>query len=258
MRGGILYEHGHRMIAGVVGLLTLGLAILFWRREPRRPVRYLAVAAFGLIVVQAVLGGITVLFYLPAWVSTAHAAVAQLFFCTVVSLVLLTDRWWVSEATPLEPDDAARTLRWLSWTTAGALFIQLVLGAAFRHQAFGLLPHLVGAFVVTALTGATVGVTWARFRSVRPLWVAAGRLMRLLAVQLVLGGLAYWAVELRRQAPQPLPLPVALTVAHVVTGALTLAAALWLALCVERVTRIHPVATSSSALWAQSSLEPSR
>lgn len=234
MHGGIIYEHGHRMVAGLVGLLTIGLAVAFWRREQRIWVRRLALAALGLIVVQAILGGITVLFYLPAWVSTAHATVGQLFFCTVVSLVMFTGDWWQSESARLELQ-AIAPVRGLAWGAVGAIFMQLVLGAAFRHRAFGLIPHLVCAFVVTGLVSAAIAAVWLRL-SHRPVVKAAAlRLLLLLGVQLTLGGLAYWAVQFQQQAPQPLPLPVTITVAHVVTGALTLAAAVWLALCVERL-----------------------
>src|SRR5208337_1375761 len=65
LEGGVLYEHGHRMIAATVTLLTLALMVWAFRAEHRTWVKRLAAAAFGLIVVQAVLGGLTVLFLLP-------------------------------------------------------------------------------------------------------------------------------------------------------------------------------------------------
>lgn len=244
MHGGIVYEHGHRMIAGLVGLLTMGLAVVFWKWERRLWVRGLAVAAFGLIVIQAVLGGITVLFYLPAWVSTAHATVGQLFFCTVVSLVMFTGDWWQSESTQLEPQTVA-PIRGLAWSAVAAIFVQLVLGAAFRHRAFSLIPHLVCAFVVTGVVSAAAATVWIRLGHYPVVKTAALRLLLLLGGQLTLGGFAYWAVQFQQQAPQPLPLPVTITVAHVVTGALTLAAALWLALCIERLRQPGTVPVSA-------------
>src|SRR5689334_12387418 len=80
MVGGIFYEHGHRLIASTVGFLTIILAIWIWRAEPRRWVRALGFAALGAVVLQGVLGGITVLFFLPTAISTAHAGLAQIFF----------------------------------------------------------------------------------------------------------------------------------------------------------------------------------
>lgn len=81
MTGGIFYEHGHRMIAAFVGTLSVILAIWLWRVEQRAWVRWLGVAAVGAVVAQGILGGITVLFFLPPAVSSAHATLAQLFFC---------------------------------------------------------------------------------------------------------------------------------------------------------------------------------
>ena len=83
MVGGIFYEHGHRMIATFVGMLSIVLAVWLWRVESRAWVRWLGVAALGAVVAQGILGGITVLFFLPPAISSAHATLAQLFFCTV-------------------------------------------------------------------------------------------------------------------------------------------------------------------------------
>src|SRR3990167_2457625 len=77
MVGGIFYEHGHRMIAGVVGLMILGLAAWLWMRETRRWVRVLGYSAAGAVVLQALLGGLTVLLLLPPSVSIAHACLGQ-------------------------------------------------------------------------------------------------------------------------------------------------------------------------------------
>ena len=95
MVGGIFYEHGHRLVAATVGLMTIGLAVWLWRREPRRWVRLLGWAALGTVVVQGILGGITVLYYLPPAVSIAHACLAQFFFCCTVSLAVFTSPSWV-------------------------------------------------------------------------------------------------------------------------------------------------------------------
>src|SRR6185437_10274266 len=90
MVGGVFYEHGHRLIAGATIVLTLGVAIWTWLVERRRWMKRLALAAFATILVQAVLGGITVLNLLPPAVSTAHAAVGQTFFCIAVIIAVFT------------------------------------------------------------------------------------------------------------------------------------------------------------------------
>src|SRR5262249_37053908 len=81
MVGGIFYEHGHRLIASGVGMLTIALTVWLWLTEPRRWLRWLGVGALAAVVAQGVLGGLTVLFFLPASVSTAHAGLAEIFFC---------------------------------------------------------------------------------------------------------------------------------------------------------------------------------
>ena len=84
----ILYEHGHRLIASSVGFLTIILTIWLWMAEPRRWLRWLGVAALAAVIAQGVLGGLTVLFYLPPAVSTAHAGLAEIFFCMTVAIAL--------------------------------------------------------------------------------------------------------------------------------------------------------------------------
>ncbi len=86
----IFYEHGHRLVASGVGMLTIVLAAWLWVAEPRAWVRRLGFAALGAIIAQGLLGGLTVLFFLPAPISTAHAALAEIFFCLVVSIALFT------------------------------------------------------------------------------------------------------------------------------------------------------------------------
>ena len=62
MVGGIVYEHGHRLITSVVGLLTIGLAVWIARLEPRAWVRRLGWVALAAVVMQGLLGGVTVLY----------------------------------------------------------------------------------------------------------------------------------------------------------------------------------------------------
>jgi cytochrome c oxidase assembly protein subunit 15 len=80
--GGIFYEHGHRLIASTVGFLTIVLAAWLWREDPRGWMKRLGGAALGAVILQGALGGVTVLFFLPSAVSTAHAALAEIFFAS--------------------------------------------------------------------------------------------------------------------------------------------------------------------------------
>ena len=108
--GGIFYEHGHRLIASGVGFLTIVLAIWLWLQDPRRWMRWLGAAALGTVILQGVLGGLTVLYFLPAGVSTAHAGLAEIFFCLTIAIALFTSPRWIAgnEGVDDEPAPACR------------------------------------------------------------------------------------------------------------------------------------------------------
>ena len=103
--GGVKFEHTHRMIAQFVGFLSIILAVWTWRADPRRWMKYLGATALGLVIAQGILGGLTVLFYLPPAISSAHAALAQTFFCVVVLIAVFTGRNWVEEVPRIESDE---------------------------------------------------------------------------------------------------------------------------------------------------------
>ena len=134
MIGGIFYEHGHRMVATTVGLLTVVLAIRLWRKETRRWVRYLGLAALGTVLTQGLLGGITVLFFLPTAISVAHGCLAQAFFCLMVSIALVTSPYWTNAQMETAEDDATPPLRRLTLYATAAVYGQLILGAQLRHS----------------------------------------------------------------------------------------------------------------------------
>src|SRR5436190_10942288 len=104
MVGNLFWEHGHRMVATTVGLLTIVLMIYILRREQRLWVRKLGIVALLAVIAQGLLGGLTVKWMLPLAVSSAHATLAQLFFCTTVSLAVFTSRSWI-EARPLRQEN---------------------------------------------------------------------------------------------------------------------------------------------------------
>src|SRR2546421_12541170 len=110
MVGGVRFEHTHRMVAEFVGLLTIVLAIWTWRADHRRWIRILAVAALGTVIAQGILGGITVLFFLPPAISSAHAALAQTFFCISAAIALFSGRKWVEEVPQVDVDTRRASL----------------------------------------------------------------------------------------------------------------------------------------------------
>ena len=229
MVGGIRWEWSHRLAAGSVSIFTLILAAWIWFRESRQWVRVLGVCAFLLIIAQALLGRFTVKTFLDPPVSAAHATLAELFFVTIVSLAVFTGKWWTGEVPQLHDDESPK-LRTLAIWTSALILVQIILGAAFRHNAFGIIPHVIGAVVVTFMVFWTVLAAATRFRKVKDLRIAARYLEILLGVQLALGGVAYWAVLAAKNAVQPTPSYVIITVTHVAVGALTFASSVYLAL----------------------------
>lgn len=235
MVGGILYEHSHRMVAEFVGLLTIILAVWTWRVEKRRWLRWLGVAALGTVIAQGVLGGITVLHFLPPAVSSAHAALAQTFFCIAVAIAVFTGRRWVDEQPRVELDIRRPSLFTLTLLSIFVLYVQLILGAMFRHNGLGWWPHVVHAGVVAIV------LSWTAIRaiSVYPHIEAVKRpaimMLSLMVAQLCLGFLAFITrVMWGHDAAQPeLPMVIS-TVIHVAVGALLLATTVVLAIQVWR------------------------
>jgi cytochrome c oxidase assembly protein subunit 15 len=138
MVGGIFYEHSHRMIASFVGFLTIILALWLWRREDRRWVRNLGFIALAAVIIQGILGGLTVKFLLPTPISVSHATLAQTFFSIVTAIALLTSSWWRSDQVRIAEDSSSPKLFTLSMITTFAVFVQLILGALMRHTQSGL------------------------------------------------------------------------------------------------------------------------
>ena len=99
----------------------------------------------------------------PPPVSAAHATLAQLFFSTVVAIAVFTSSWWNGRLPEIDDPGSPRVRTLVVWTLV-AVFLQLILGAAFRHKGFGIIPHLIGAVIVTILIFMTAGALKRRFR----------------------------------------------------------------------------------------------
>jgi cytochrome c oxidase assembly protein subunit 15 len=239
MVGGIRYEHSHRLIASTVGFLILVLAAWLWRAEPRLWVRRLGYIALAAVITQGILGGITVLWYLPDPISIAHASLAQIVFCLTVAIALFASRGW----TDVRPSTDDRLLQKLAVGTTAWIYIQILIGATMRHTdaglaipdfplAFGqLIPphwdpkiaihfaHRVGALVASALILAAGGHVFYHHRHQGELVRPAILLLVLLTVQITLG--AFTVLTGKHYIINSL---------HVVTGASVLATSLVLTL----------------------------
>jgi cytochrome c oxidase assembly protein subunit 15 len=145
--GNIRYEHVHRLIASVVGILTIVLTFWLVRKEPRRWVRRLGVAALGVVIAQGILGGLTVKLMLPPPISIAHASLAEAFFCITVVLALITSERWIQTSPGTETVNAGLVRRFALASTI-VIYLQIILGATIRHSEAGVLAHIVGAVVV--------------------------------------------------------------------------------------------------------------
>jgi cytochrome c oxidase assembly protein subunit 15 len=233
MEGGILYEHGHRMVATTVGLLTIVAMVWLWRTERRRWMKWLGVIALVAVIAQGVLGGLTVLLLLPWWISTSHACLAQLFFSTTVAMAMFTSRWWM-ESPQLVSEDSRYPVRDWSLAAPVCVLAQLALGAAARHKAIGTIYHISAAPIVTGV------ILWVSLRILlhyaenRELRVASISLLAITFAQVFLGIAAFMSRVAYADAVQPMPLMVTFTVVHVAVGALTMAASVALAILVRR------------------------
>jgi cytochrome c oxidase assembly protein subunit 15 len=257
MVGGIRYEHSHRLIASTVGFLILVLAVWLWRAEPRQWVRRLGYLALAAVITQGILGGITVLWYLPDPISIAHASLAQIVFCLTAAIALFTSRGWAGTGS-LAPDDSL--LRKLTMATTAWIYFQILIGATMRHTgagpaipdfplAFGhVIPphwdakiaihfaHRVGALIATILILATTGHVFYHHARRGELLRASMLLLVLLTAQITLGALTVlsWNGSIH----------YVINSLHVVTGACVLVTSLVLSLRAHR-TRFESAATTS-------------
>jgi cytochrome c oxidase assembly protein subunit 15 len=244
MIGGVKFEHSHRMVAEFVGLLTIIVAFWTWRVDKRRWMRGLTLGAVAGVVFQGVLGGLTVLNFLPPAISTAHAAVGQTMFCALTAIAVFTSRSWLHEPSEKISATDSRPLLRHCWMLISFLYLQLILGAAFRHvwTKWGpsgsdhwavpkivhtfLYPHILNALVVTALVLYVSVRALTRHPNIAHLRRPAVWLLVLLIAQLLLGASAYVVRVIQGvNEAQPTLALVGITVAHMAVGALILALA---------------------------------
>jgi cytochrome c oxidase assembly protein subunit 15 len=250
-------EHSHRLSAGVMGTVTIALAAWLWRTEERAWLRKLAFFAVALVLVQAVVGGLRVLynsqFVAPVDTSLGrlfamlHACLAQLFACTLIAIATACSRAWIGRSGPAVSADVRR----LGVICCALLFVQLAIAAVMRHSFAGM---AIPTFPASNFTGGLLPAAW-NFRvgihfahrvmaavlcvalpwfalSLRgergvPAGVRLGALglLVLLTLQVLLGAQIIWTYR-----------AAAVTAGHVLVGALTLATTFWLTWVAHRDT----------------------
>ena len=244
LQGGDFYEFSHRFVAGGLGIFTLLLAVLLVLRERRVWLRWLGVIAVLGVVVQAILGGQVVMQLLHYWLPVIHACFAQIVFAAVLAIAVFTSKWWVSERPQLE-DKGSPSIHFVATLNAVVVYLQVILGAGFRHKDIPIWPHAAGALVVLGTVTWTAVALRRRLGASRELGVARILLHAVFGIQFLLGLLAYWSRLTTAEAPQPMPVMVWLTVIHTVVGAILFAfSVLVVLMCYRLVPRGGEVAST--------------
>ncbi len=263
MVGGIRFEHTHRLIASTVGFLILVLAAWLWRAEPRAWVRRLGYVALAAVITQGILGGITVLWYLPDPISIAHASLAQIVFGLTMTIALVTSGGWTRAYATQGPAPDDAVLQRVAMVTAGLIYLQIVIGATMRHTGAGLaipdfplmfgqlipphwdakiaihFAHRLGALLVSLAILATTGHVLYHHRSRPALRRPSMLLLILLAAQVTLGAMTVLSHK-----------QFIINSLHVVTGAAVLVTSLVLTLRAHRARFALPADPEGSALRA--------
>jgi len=263
---GVRIEHGHRLLASTVGMLTIALLVVILKKEDRRWVKVLALVTLGLVVFQGILGGARVLLD-ERTLAMLHGCTGPLFFTLTVAMAVFTsNRWRVaadSAETVSKLGSAAGNIRLLAIVTAVLAYLQVVLGAVLRHVPVDAQPgtfmlavkaHLVMAAVLTIHVIALSTLVLLYARRVKPLGGLAVALLAFIVVQIGLGA-GTWIVKFSVPAwatglISPLRIAVQeggamqthMITSHVAVGSLILGTSVALALYANRL-----LATSASA-----------
>ena len=239
MVGGIRYEHTHRMIASLVGLMTLALALWLGASEQRRWVRWLGITAFGAVVIQGILGGLTVLYLLPAPISIFHACLAQTFFVLVMSLAFFTSREWFM---PIQTSvrSGFSDMKPLLLMTMGFTYSQLILGATLRHTGnqFIAVSHIVNGFFILIHSGLVMARVLNHYEGDKQLVYPAVFLGFLTLLQMAFGIGAFIYTIALHEAVQISSARVFFVTVHQTLGALLLATIAFLTLRIYRKAAI--------------------
>jgi cytochrome c oxidase assembly protein subunit 15 len=260
--GNIFYEHSHRVLATFVGLFITVQAIALQFQERRVWVKILGWYALFGVIAQGILGGLTVIYFLPPAISSAHAGLAQIVFCLTLTITVVTSKHWKDNLVKLPERLEGVSLRKISSITVGAIFLQLMMGAVMRHLNAGLaiptfplangnlipeftsagvainFAHRVGALLVSGLVITTAVTILRWYKRDRTLVRPAILSLVVLVVQVTLGAITI----LSEKAVTP-------TTLHVSGGAALLGTMLLIAL---RAHHLYAPATAREAHTATS------
>jgi cytochrome c oxidase assembly protein subunit 15 len=245
MTGGIYYEHAHRLFGALVGITTVTLAVRLWRRETRAWIQRLGMFAVVLVVIQGILGGLRVTggFTLSTspedmapsiLLAITHGVFGQLFLALIVTLAVVTSRWW-REGPPAEERTSTASDRSVQLGLVSLLALQLVFGAVQRHVAQGLLIHVTLAAIVVVVAIAAGARAWGLYHGVWPVQRLGQSVLALVSVQVTLGIAALAVTQGRAVVGDPTTVEVSLATAHQACGALLLAVSVALMVWTRRL-----------------------
>ncbi len=242
MVGGILYEHSHRLMGSLVGMLTIALFVLILARDSRKWLKWLGLAALIAVIVQGVLGGLRVT-QINRNFAIVHACLAQAFFALLCGIAWFTSQdWWQDKTETDVPTDevSSSSLKRLSLITTCLIYVQLIFGAILRHTGSRLDAHLIFAFLVALHIFLLVRrILTANSEAERTGQSMPLLLLGLLVVQLMLGTGAFFAKLTAFGQTFAEALTVTITTAHVAVGALMLVSSFVLTLKIYRFTDAH-------------------
>ncbi len=251
MKGGIYYEHAHRLYGMLVGVTAITLAIGAFVFDERKWLRVLAVIYLLMVCTQGYMGGRRVT-EISDLLAIAHGVFGQITFATICAIAAFSSSHWRWERARCDAPDASTDRLW-STLLVGAFIVQLVLGAMYRHtlHMHVLYTHILWAAFVLGLVIFVGGRAWrghsaAREDDQRLLGTLGKSMLHATMLQVVLGIIAMIAVWSRPSAPpkvlgEATPIEVIplwetiFTTAHQATGALLFALATLVMVWTRRV-----------------------
>lgn len=272
MKGGVYYEHAHRLFGMLVGTTALVLVSVVFREERAQWIRATAIAFLSIVCIQGLLGGLRVTGRLTTatagtelqpstLLAIVHGMFGQIVFATACVIAVVTSRTW-RNASPVAGIADASRLRSLPVVLVIALLVQLMLGASYRHlqipphdgvaavhPAWPIWGHIAGALCILVLAVITGAIASSRARDIKPIRLLGKAIVHAVGLQLALGIGALVVVLIRVDARIP-AYEVVLTSAHQALGALLLAAAAMLAACTLRLVAAPDGAVTATASQA--------
>lgn len=229
--GGLIYEDTHRIVAAIVGILTVILACVIQFRDPRRFMKKLGWAAVALVIVQALFGAFIISSMRNPFISMAHGSIAQAFFCLTVAMVVFSGKAWFQDLTrPAVENTANRGYLKLMKFMVVLLYLQVIMGTGVRHSNDAsdmflphLLAHIAGAFaVIMTIVWYTIR-TFHVYRDVTPLRRTALWAVGIVIYQIAFGIMSIFANRNRLEAGIPSTWDVTVSTGHLLGGATLLA-----------------------------------